>query len=59
MVQAQDNLRNFGRVALTSLAQELRAEVAVFFAHDPVEHRLQLFRAMATGCPMTCPNPMP
>lgn len=42
-VQAQDNLRNFGRVALTSLAQELRAEVAVFFAHDPVEHRLQLF----------------
>ncbi|MTH34001.1 response regulator [Paracoccus limosus] len=45
MVQAQDSLRDFGHTALTAMAQELGAEVAVFFSYDPEQHRLWLFSA--------------
>ncbi|SMO65855.1 response regulator [Paracoccus laeviglucosivorans] len=44
-VQAQKTLHDFAQVAITSLANELGAQVAVFFSYDETRRNLTLFAA--------------
>ncbi|MFT4015166.1 MAG: HAMP domain-containing protein [Paracoccus sp. (in: a-proteobacteria)] len=55
-VQAQDNLRGFAQAALSALARELGADVAVFFSHDPARDKLWRFATYGYRAEEGMPN---
>ncbi|MCV2446211.1 response regulator [Paracoccus sp. DMF] len=55
-VQAQDDLRGFAQAALSALARELGAEVAVFFSYDAARDKLWRFATYGYRAEAGTPN---